>query len=338
MGKMHLNVGTIGHVDHGKTTLTSAVTKVMAASFGGRARSLDEIDSTPEERTRGITINLAHVEYESAVRHYAHIDCPGHADYVKNMITGASQMDGAIVLVDGSQGPEAQTREHVLLAKQVGVPRVVVFVNKMDVADPELADLVVMEITELLRTHGYEDSPIIHGSARNAIAAIDAGKTDDPDVLAIGALVAAMDAHFPDPTRDLTAPFMMPIEDVFTIEGRGTVVTGRVERGTLSTGGNVEVIGLGDDGATPRAVVVTGIQSFHKSREAARAGDNVGLLLRGVKRRRGRARPNHLRTGGDQAACARRGRALRALPPKRAAATPRLERAISRSSFLVQRM
>jgi elongation factor Tu len=283
MGKLHMNVGTIGHVDHGKTTLTSAITKVMAAEGRAKARSLDQIDSTPEERMRGITINLAHVEYESKVRHYAHVDCPGHADYVKNMITGASQMDGAILLVDGSQGPEAQTREHVLLAKQVGVERLVVFVNKVDVADPELLDLVVMETEDLVRAHGYVDTPVVRGSALEASRAIDEGRLDDPYVESIRALVRALDTHFPDPTRDLASPFLMAIESVFTIEGRGTVVSGRVERGTLRTGATVQVVGL-TEGDEPRAIVVTGIQSFHKDKEEARAGENVGLLLRGVKR------------------------------------------------------
>jgi len=283
MGKLHLNVGTIGHVDHGKTTLTSAITKVMAATYGGRARSLDQIDSAPEERMRGITINLAHVEYESSARHYAHIDCPGHEDYVKNMITGASQMDGAILLVDGSQGPQEQTREHVLLAKQVGVSHVVAFVNKTDVADPDLLELSVLEVTDLLRAHGYGAAPIVKGSALRAIQAIDEGKVDDVRIEPIRALVAAMDAHFPDPERDFASPFLMPIEDVFTIEGRGTVVTGRVDRGVLPMGATIEIVGLAD-GDVARQVVVTGIQSFHKDRSEARAGENVGLLLRGVRR------------------------------------------------------
>ncbi len=283
MGKLHLNVGTIGHVDHGKTTLTSAITKVMAAEGRARARSLAEIDHTPEERMRGITINLAHVEYESEVRHYAHVDCPGHADYVKNMITGASQMDGAILLVDGSQGPEAQTREHVLLAKQVGVEKLVVFVNKIDVADPELVDLVVMEVEDLVRAHGFEGTPVVRGSALEASRAIDEARLGDPHVEAIRSLVRALDTHIPDPSRDLTSPFLMAVEDVFTIPGRGTVVTGRVERGVLAVGATVEVIGLGD-ASNARTIVVTGIQSFHKDREEARAGENVGLLLRGVKR------------------------------------------------------
>jgi elongation factor Tu len=283
MDKQHLNVGTIGHVDHGKTTLTSALTRVMAATYGGRARSLEQIDSAPEEKMRGITINLAHVEYESAHRHYAHIDCPGHADYVKNMITGASQMDGAVLLVDGSQGPQEQTREHVLLARQVGVKHMVVFVNKTDVADPELLELVVMEAQDLLAAHGYEGSPVVCGSGLMAIRAVDEGRPDDPRAEPIRALVAAMDAHFPAPERDFASPFLMPVEDVFTIEGRGTVVTGRVDRGVLPVGASVEIVGLSDEGRS-RAIVVTAIQTFHKDRPEARAGENVGLLLRGVRR------------------------------------------------------
>jgi len=283
MGKVHLNVGTIGHVDHGKTTLTSAITKVMAALHGGRARSLDQIDSAPEERMRGITINLAHVEYESAVRHYAHVDCPGHADYVKTMITGASQMDGAILLVDGSQGPQEQTKEHVLLASQVGVKHLVVFVNKTDVADPELVELVILEAQDLLAAHGYAGSPVVRGSALRAIQAADEGKPNDERAAPIRALVEAMDTHFPTPERDLASPFLMPVEDVFTITGCGTVVTGRVERGILPVGAKIEIVGLADDGE-PRTVVVTGIQSFHRDRPEAKAGENVGLRLRGVGR------------------------------------------------------
>ena len=283
MGKQHVNVGTIGHVDHGKTTLTAALTKVMAALHGGRALDCAQIDSAPEERIRGITINLAHVEYESATRHYAHIDCPGHADFVKNMITGASQMDGAILLVDGSQGPQVQTREHVLLARQVGVEHLVVFVNKTDVADPELVDLVTLETQELLAAHGYAQVPVVTGSALRALAAVDRGAPLAPETECIRALVDALDRHIPDPRRDFTAPFLMPIEDVFTIGGRGTVVTGRVQRGVLPVGGSVEVVGLAD-ADRPRLLVVTAIQSFHRDLPEARAGDNVGLLLRGVKR------------------------------------------------------
>jgi len=284
MEKIHVNVGTIGHVDHGKTTLTAALTHVAAGLYGGRARSLAEIDSAPEERQRGITINIAHVEYESRARHYAHVDCPGHADFVKNMITGASQMDGAILLVDGSQGVGPQTREHVLLARQVGVEYLVVFVNKIDVADPELVDLVIMETEELLAAQGYRDVPFVKGSALRALEAAAAGAFEDPRTACIRELLDRLDSTIQDPIRDLSAPFLMPVEDVFTIDGRGTVATGRVGRGILSKGGEIEIVGLADDGGRPRTAVVTGIESFHQSRKEARAGDNVGLLLRGVGR------------------------------------------------------
>ena len=279
MKKLHVNVGTIGHVDHGKTTLTSAITKVMASINGGKAVAFDKIDNAPEEKARGITINVAHVEYESANRHYAHIDCPGHADYIKNMITGASQMDGAILLVDGSQGPQPQTKEHILLARQVGVEHIVVFINKIDIADPELLELVEMETIEFLEAQGYKDTPLVNGSALKALAA-----TDGPDVECIKKLVETLDSHIPDPKRDFEAPFMMPIEGVHTIEGRGTVVTGRVDRGVLPVGANVEIVGLTKEGEKLRQVVATGIQAFHKDLPEARAGDNVGVLLRGVKR------------------------------------------------------
>ena len=282
--KPHVNVGTIGHVDHGKTTLTAAITKVMARLHGGRSMDFDQIDNAPEEKARGITINTAHVEYESSVRHYAHIDCPGHADYVKNMITGASQMDGAVLLVDGSQGPQRQTREHILLARQVGVAQMVVFVNKVDIADPELVELVELETEEMLRSQGYRGTPVVRGSALRALAAIEAGAADHPDVACVKALVEALDRHIVEPERDYASPFLMPIEDVFTIAGRGTVVTGRVTRGVLPHGAAVEIVGLVDAEARPRAVVVTGVQSFHRDRAEARAGENVGLLLRGVKR------------------------------------------------------
>jgi elongation factor Tu len=284
MGKLHVNVGTIGHVDHGKTTLTSALTKVMAAIHGGKALGFDQIDRAPEERHRGITIYLAHVEYESARRHYAHIDCPGHADFIKNMITGASQMDGAILLVDGSQGPQPQTREHVLLARQVGVEHLVVFVNKTDIADSELLDLVVLETSELLSVFGYRDVAFVKGSALGAVEAVDRGAPNDPATACIWELVETMDTHIPDPTRDFDAPFLMPVESVHTAEGRGTVVTGRVERGVITPGRSVEIVGLIDADEKPRAVVVTGIQAFHKDLAEARAGQSVGLLLRGVKR------------------------------------------------------
>jgi len=283
MSKVHLNVGTIGHVDHGKTTLTSAITQVMARLYGGRARSLAEIDSAPEERARGITINIAHVEYESAVRHYAHVDCPGHADFVKNMITGASQMDGAILLVDGSQGMGPQTREHVLLARQVGVEHLIVFVNKTDVADPELVELVVLEVEELLATHGYLAAAFVRGSALVALEAALAGDVAGEATACIRELVGMLDMCIPDPVRDFTSPFLMPVEDVFTIEGRGTVVTGRVERGVLQKGATIQIVGLEREGRT-RSAVVTSIQSFHKERMEARAGENVGLLLRSTER------------------------------------------------------
>ena len=284
MGKLHVNVGTIGHVDHGKTTLTSALTKVMAAVHGGKALGFEQIDRAPEERHRGITIYLAHVEYESARRHYAHIDCPGHADFIKNMITGASQMDGAILLIDGSQGPQPQTREHVLLARQVGVEHVVAFVNKTDVADPELIELVVLETAELLAAFGYANVPFVRGSALQAVNAVDQGEPLGPATACIRELVETMDTRIPDPQRDVTSPFLMPVENVLTIEGRGTVVTGRVERGVIRGGESVEIVGLLDADDKPRIAVVTGIQSFHKDLPHAQAGDNVGLLLRGVKR------------------------------------------------------
>ena len=278
--KTHVNVGTIGHVDHGKTTLTAAITFAMAAKNGGRTRAFDQIDSAPEEKARGITINVAHVEYESKTRHYAHIDCPGHADYVKNMITGASQMDGAILLVDGSQGPQKQTVEHVLLASQVGVRHLVVFVNKVDVADAELLPLVELEVREQLARFGYVDVRFVFGSALCALRELEAGSVEGEHVAAIVDLVDALDAAIPDPVRDYDSPFLMPIESVLTKSGRGTVVTGRVSRGELRVGDGVEIIGL----AEARTVVVTGIQMFFRDQPVARAGDNVGLLLRGVRR------------------------------------------------------
>ena len=275
--KTHVNVGTIGHVDHGKTTLTAAITKVMAEVHGGKVVPFDKIDNAPEEQKRGVTINTAHVEYESETRHYAHVDCPGHADYIKNMITGAAQMDGAVLLVDGSQGPQPQTKEHILLARQVGVERIVVFINKVDIQkDAELLELVVMETAEYLEAQGYKDSPVVMGSALKALEGVDTASVLE--------LVSAMDSHFPDPVRDLEAPFMIPLEGVHTIEGRGTVVTGRVERGVLPLGAKVEIIGLVDEDEKPREVVVTGIQMFHRDQPEARAGENVGLLLRGVRR------------------------------------------------------
>ena len=283
MTKLHVNVGTIGHVDHGKTTLTAAISAVQSHRFGGSAMGFHQIDKAPEEKERGITINTAHLQYESAGRIYAHIDCPGHADFIKNMITGASQMDGAILLVDGSQGPQPQTLEHVVLARQVGVEWLVVFVNKVDVADPELLELVELEVGEMLASRGYPDAPIVRGSALQALRAAEEGRWDDPAIAAIAELVDTVDRHVPDPVRDLEAPFLLPIESVHTIAGRGTVVTGRVETGSVAVGDEVELVGLVSDGA-PRRVVVTGTQAFHRDVPRAAAGMNVGLLLRGLKR------------------------------------------------------
>jgi len=277
--KIHINVGTIGHVDHGKTTLTAALSLVMAHRHGGQRKAYDQIDSAPQERASGITINASHVLYESASRRYAHIDCPGHEDYVKNMITGASQMDGAVLLVDGSQGPQAQTREHVILARQVGVEHLVVFVNKVDIADPELLDLVCIETVELLEQYGYEDVPIVTGSALLAMKAADAGDFEDEAVRCIDELVRTMDEAIPAPDRDREGPFLMPIEGVFSVKGRGTVVTGRVERGVVRVGDAVQLVGRGQSDV---AIPIKGIQAFHRDIPAAEAGLNVGLNLRGV--------------------------------------------------------
>jgi len=283
--KIHVNVGTIGHVDHGKTTLTAAITAVQAHRFGGDALAFDQIDKAPEERARGITINASHVEYETADRHYAHIDCPGHADYIKNMITGAAQMDGAILMVDGSQGPEPQTKEHVLLASQVGVQHIVVFVNKVDRCDDEeLLDLVEMEAAEILSESGYDDVTFVRGSALLALQAAVEGRFEDPSMQAIDDLMHALDGVIPDPERDTISPFRMNVEDVMTISGRGTVATGRIDRGQVRVGDAVEIVGLSDAGQAPRQVVVTGVQSFRKDVPVGEAGMNVGLLLRGVKR------------------------------------------------------
>ncbi|TVZ41174.1 elongation factor Tu [Alteromonadaceae bacterium 2753L.S.0a.02] len=286
MEKLHLNVGTIGHVDHGKTTLTAAITQHQALKFGGTAWSFDQIDNAKEEKERGITINTSHVEYESDKRHYAHIDCPGHADYIKNMITGASQMDGAILLVDGTEGAAKQTIEHILLARQVNVENLVVFVNKMDMlADnekEEMADLVQMDLEDQLASQGYTHVKFVFGSALQALNDVSKGKINTRATECIQKLIEALDTEIPDPVRDYDSPFMMPIEDVHTIGGRGTVVTGRVDRGIIKVGDTVEIIGL--DNQHNEAVVVTGTQAFHKDVEEARAGMNVGLLLRGVKR------------------------------------------------------
>ena len=276
--KPHCNIGTIGHVDHGKTSLTAAITKVLAKSGGASFTAYDQIDKAPEERARGITISTAHVEYETANRHYAHVDCPGHADYVKNMITGAAQMDGAILVCSAADGPMPQTREHILLARQVGVPALVVFLNKMDLADPDLVELVEMELRELLSSYQFpgDDIPIIKGSA---VAALE-DKTPEIGEQAILALMAAVDSYIPQPERAIDRPFLMPVEDVFSISGRGTVVTGRVERGVVKVGEEVEIIGLKDTVKT----VVTGVEMFRKLLDSGQAGDNIGALLRGTKR------------------------------------------------------
>ncbi|MCA3389127.1 MAG: elongation factor Tu [Roseomonas sp.] len=276
--KPHCNIGTIGHVDHGKTSLTAAITKVLAKAGGATFTAYDQIDKAPEERARGITISTAHVEYETANRHYAHVDCPGHADYVKNMITGAAQMDGAILVVSAADGPMPQTREHILLARQVGVPALVVFLNKVDMADPDLLELVEMEVRELLSSYQFpgDDIPIIHGSALCALEDRDPEKGEQ----AILKLMEAVDAYIPQPERPIDRPFLMPIEDVFSISGRGTVVTGRVERGIVRVGEEVEIIGLK---ATVKTTV-TGVEMFRKLLDQGQAGDNIGALLRGTKR------------------------------------------------------
>ena len=282
--KPHKNVGTIGHVDHGKTTLTAAILKVLAgAGFAAQTKSVDNLDAAPEEKARGVTIATAHTEYETEKFHYAHVDCPGHADYVKNMITGAAQMDGAILVVAATDGPMPQTREHILLARQVGVPKIVVFLNKVDmVDDPELVDLVEMEVRELLSKYEFDgdDTPIVRGSALKALEC-GCGKRDCEWCGPILTLMDNVDDYIPLPEREVDKPFLMPIEDVFSIEGRGTVATGRVERGTLKSGEEVDIVGLRED---IRKSVVTGIEMFNKSLDTAQAGDNVGLLLRGFKR------------------------------------------------------
>ena len=277
--KPHVNVGTIGHVDHGKTTLTAAITTVLAARFGGEAKAYDQIDAAPEEKARGITINTAHVEYETAKRHYAHVDCPGHADYVKNMITGAAQMDGAILVVAASDSVMPQTREHILLARQVGVPNIIVYLNKCDlVDDPEMLELVEMEVRSLLSEYDFpgDDIPIVMGSAKLALE----GDESEYGVPSILKLTDTMDSYFPEPVRDLDKPFLMPIEDVFSISGRGTVVTGRVERGVIRVGDEVEIVGL----RPTQKTVCTGVEMFRKLLDEGKAGFNIGALLRGTKR------------------------------------------------------
>ena len=277
--KPHVNVGTIGHVDHGKTTLTAAITTVLAAKFGGEARAYDQIDAAPEEKARGITINTAHVEYETEHRHYAHVDCPGHADYVKNMITGAAQMDGAILVVSAADGPMPQTREHILLARQVGVPYIIVYLNKCDmVDDAELLELVEMEVRDLLSNYNFpgDELPIVKGSAKLALE----GDQSEIGVPSIIKLAETMDAYIPTPARDVDHPFLMPVEDVFSISGRGTVVTGRVERGILKVGDEIEIVGIRPTTKT----TCTGVEMFRKLLDQGQAGDNIGVLLRGTKR------------------------------------------------------
>ena len=285
--KPHVNIGTIGHVDHGKTTLTAAITMVLAAGGHAQAMKYDEIDKAPEEKARGITINTAHVEYETETRHYAHVDCPGHADYVKNMITGAAQMDGAILLVSAPDGPMPQTREHILLARQVGVPYIVVFMNKIDLMDDEeLLELVEMEIRDLLSSYDFpgDDIPIVKGSALKALEYMQNDGSDPknaPECQCIYELMKEVDNYIPTPERDKDKPFLMPVEDVFSITGRGTVATGRIERGMVKVSDTVEIVGLMDK---PRSTVVTGVEMFHKLLDDAQAGDNIGALLRGVQR------------------------------------------------------
>ena len=282
--KPHVNIGTIGHVDHGKTTLTAAITMVLAAKGLAEQMRYDQIDKAPEEKARGITINTSHVEYQTENRHYAHVDCPGHADYVKNMITGAAQMDGAILVVAATDGVMPQTREHIVLARQVGVPKIAVFMNKTDqVDDEEMLDLVDMEVRELLTKYGFDGdgAPVIRGSALKALEAAQSGKADDPACNCIMELMAAVDSYIPTPERDVDKPFLMPVEDIFTITGRGTVATGRVERGSIKVGDPVEIVGI----RATKSSVVTGIEMFRKSLDFAQSGDNAGILLRGVDRK-----------------------------------------------------
>ena len=276
--KDHVNVGTIGHVDHGKTTLTAAISMYCSAKQGGKIMNYDDIDNAPEEKARGITINTRHIEYETDNRHYAHVDCPGHADYIKNMITGAAQMDGAIILVAADSGPEPQTREHILLARQVGVPKLIVFLNKMDLADPELVELVEVEVQELLESYEFpSDCPIIKGSAFEAMS----NPEDGDKTACIQELLDAMDSYFPVPERDVDKPFLMPIEDIFSIQGRGTVVTGRIERGVVHVGDEIEIVGIKDTAKT----TCTGVEMFNKLLDEGQAGDNIGALLRGTDKK-----------------------------------------------------
>ncbi len=282
--KPHINVGTIGHVDHGKTTLTSAITLYSAVKGLAQAKKFDEIDNAPEEKARGITIATQHVEYETENRHYAHVDCPGHADYVKNMITGAAQMDGAVLVVSAADGPMPQTREHILLARQVGVPKIVVYLNKVDmVDDEELIELVEMEVRDLLNEYKFpgDDTPIVKGSAKQSMDALEEGKAEDPSYASIEELLKTMDEYFPLPERPIDKPFLMSIEDVFTISGRGTVVTGRIDRGVINTGDEIEIVGIKETKKT----VCTGVEMFRKILDRGEAGDNIGALLRGIDRK-----------------------------------------------------
>ena len=329
--KPHVNVGTIGHVDHGKTTLTAAITTVLSTKFGGEAKGYDQIDAAPEEKARGITINTAHVEYETESRHYAHVDCPGHADYVKNMITGAAQMDGAILVVSAADGPMPQTREHILLSRQVGVPYIIVFLNKADmVDDAELLELVEMEVRELLSKYDFpgDDTPIVKGSAKLALEG-DKGELGEQAILA---LAQALDTYIPTPERAVDGAFLMPVEDVFSISGRGTVVTGRIERGIIKVGEEIEIVGI-----TPTVkTTCTGVEMFRKLLDQGQAGDNVGILLRGTKRedvQRGQvlAKPGSItRTRTSRPRCT-------SCPRKKAAATPRSSTAIVPSSTSARR-
>ena len=327
--KPHVNVGTIGHVDHGKTTLTAAITTVLAKHFGGEAKKYDDIDAAPEEKARGITINTAHVEYETANRHYAHVDCPGHADYVKNMITGAAQMDGAILVVSAADGPMPQTREHILLARQVGVPYIIVFLNKCDmVDDPELLELVEMEVRDLLNQYGFpgDDTPIVKGSALKALEG-DQSEIGEPAILK---LAETLDSYIPTPERDIDKPFLLPIEDVFSISGRGTVVTGRIERGTVKVGDEVEIVGL----RPTQKTTVTGVEMFRKLLDEGRAGDNVGVLFAepNAKKSNGvKCSPNRVpspRTPTSNAKCT-------CSPKKKGTVTPRSSPTTVRSSTSV---
>ena len=325
--KPHVNVGTIGHVDHGKTTLTAAMTSVLCGAVRRRGKAYDQIDAAPEEKARGITINTAHVEYETANRHYAHVDCPGHADYVKNMITGAAQMDGAILVVSAADGPMPQTREHILLARQVGVPYIIVFLNKCDmVDDAELLELVEMEVRELLSKYEFpgDDTPIINGSALKALEG-DKGEIGEQ---AIMKLAEALDSYIPTPERAIDRPFLMPVEDVFSISGRGTVVTGRIERGVIKVGEEIEIVGI----KPTREDHVHGVEMFRKLLDQGQAGDNVGILLRGTKREEVERGQVLAKPGIDQAAHAVQCRGVRAVARTRAAVTRRSSTTTGRSS------